>query len=128
MLHALIIEDELLIAMELEMHVMSLGFASSEIVFSERDAVASARRRHPDLITADFHLAQGTGLAAVRTIRHLLGAIPVVFVTGHATLLDGVADPVVDKPFTQAGLCRACKIAFERSKKADAFAYAQVAC
>jgi DNA-binding response OmpR family regulator len=110
-MHALIIEDEWLIALELEAHVLSFGFASCDIAVEEAEALAMAKHRRPALITADLHLAQGSGFAAVRTIRLLLGAIPVIFVTGNASLLKAEADPVVDKPFTIAGLRRACEAA-----------------
>jgi DNA-binding response OmpR family regulator len=119
-MHALIIEDEWLIALELQTLVLPLGFGSCDIAADEAEAVTMAMRRRPDLITADLCLAQGCGLVAVRTIRHLLGAIPVVYVTGNTKLLTGEVDPIVDKPFTAASLRRACEMALGRSAKGAA--------
>jgi DNA-binding NarL/FixJ family response regulator len=63
-MHALIIEDEFLVALNIEDSLIALGFASSETVVTEEEAVVTARRRAPDLITADVRLLRGTGIAA----------------------------------------------------------------
>ncbi|MES2498113.1 MAG: response regulator [Pseudomonadota bacterium] len=82
-MHVLIIEDEPLVASDLECFLSELGADSCDLVQTERDAVAAALDRAPDLITADCALREGSGTSAVSSIRQSLGPIPVVFITGH---------------------------------------------
>jgi CheY-like chemotaxis protein len=80
-IHALIIEDEFLIAMLIEESLRQCGFTSFAFAISKEDAVRSAQGRCPDLITADVELNPGSGIDAVDEI--CSGPpIPVVFVTG----------------------------------------------
>lgn len=97
--HALIIEDEILIALEIEELLKAQGFTSIAIAESPLEALDSALRRKPDLITADYRIVDGTGVEAVKMIMAHLGPIPVVYVTGHAKALDDQDDGlVVQKP------------------------------
>jgi DNA-binding response OmpR family regulator len=66
-MHALIIEDELLIALFIEEELRDMGY-SCVIVENEADAVRAAERRWPDLITVEERLSQGSGIEAVRRI------------------------------------------------------------
>ncbi len=107
--HALIIEDEVLIALEMESLLGDLGFRSFEVADSPRDALESARRARPDLITADYRIIGGTGVEAVEAILAELGPIPVVYVTGNPDMIPGPGRPVVDKPIDGGALARACQ-------------------
>jgi CheY-like chemotaxis protein len=106
-MHALIIEDEPIIALLIEDHLRRLGYTSVDFAVTEAEAVACARARCPDLITSDVRLPEGCGIAAVEAI--CSGKrIPVVFITGTAwevrrRLRDAV---VVAKPFASAELER----------------------
>lgn len=84
MCHVLIIEDEAMIALDLETLLEREGATSFSFAASEDDAVAAARSRRPDVITSDVTLLEGTGLAAVERIRAALGKIPVVYISGTA--------------------------------------------
>lgn len=114
-MHALIIEDEPLIALLIEDHLRAIGYLSIDFAVTEAEAVAAALRRCPDLITSDVRLAAGCGIAAVEAIcnEHI---IPVVFITASAgDVRQRVADAtVVAKPFTVADLSQAldaaCKL------------------
>jgi len=104
-MHALIIEDEPLIAMLIEDHLRARGFTSVAFAVTEAEAVAAAATRCPDLITTDMRLPQGCGIAAVEAI---CGArpIPVIYITATAwevreRLRDAV---IVAKPFGSAHL------------------------
>jgi CheY-like chemotaxis protein len=79
--HALIIEDEFLLALTVEQALGEIGYASFDIAASMAEAIAAARRRCPDLIVADHRILDGTGTEAVMDICSNR-AIPVVFVTG----------------------------------------------
>ena len=109
--HVLIIEDEALAALDLEAQLADLGFTSFDVAVCERDALAFARERRPDLITADYRIVGGTGLAAFTAIVAELGKIPVVYVTGNPAQVAGLGAPVVEKPIFPAVLARACSSA-----------------
>jgi CheY-like chemotaxis protein len=107
--HALIIEDEILIAYEVQHVLEELGFASFDLASSPRDALALAQAHRPDLITADMRIIGGTGLEAVEAIKAQVGDIPVVYVTANADQLRGRPAPaVVEKPIAWPALMDAC--------------------
>ena len=82
MCHVLIIEDEALIAMDLQQLLESEGATSFDFAETQDEAVAAALGRRPDVITSDVKLAEGTGPAAIAAIHRRLGVIPVIFITG----------------------------------------------
>ena len=113
--HALIIEDEALLAFAVEEALSEIGYANFEIAASMAEAIAAAERQCPDLIVADHRILDGTGTEAVMTICSDR-VIPVVFVTGsepevRAHLPDAL---VVAKPMTQPLLEAAVQSAVER--------------
>ena len=81
-MHALIIEDEALIAMAIEDALRDCGFTSFDVAISAEEAVAAAARMCPDLITADVELSPGCGITAVQSICSEQ-PIPVLFITGR---------------------------------------------
>lgn len=99
----LIIEDEPVIAMDIEDLVNSCGHKVVGIATSEAEAVELAEQHRPGLILADINLgAGGDGMAAVsRIMQHHYA--PVIFVTAYPErLLTGEAmEPafVITKPF-----------------------------
>ena len=99
----MIIEDEPIIALELERLVTDLGHRVVEIARTEKQAIAAADRRQPGLILADVQLADGSsGLSAVNTILQSF-SVPVIFVTAFPErLLTGTRpEPtfLISKPF-----------------------------
>jgi CheY-like chemotaxis protein len=83
----LIIEDEPLIALDLEQLVIGLGHAVAGIARTRREAVDLANRFRPGLVLADVHLADGSsGVQAVNDIQKTFD-VPVVFITAHPELL-----------------------------------------
>jgi CheY-like chemotaxis protein len=99
----LIIEDEPIIAMDIEELVASCGHRVVGVAATEADAVAIAERSRPGLILADINLgAGGDGSSAVSRIIRSHYA-PVIFVTAYPErLLTGEAlEPafVITKPF-----------------------------
>lgn len=108
--HALIIEDEMLIALEVESLLRDFGFESCDIVDNPGDAVKSALAHRPDLVTADIRILGGTGIDAMVAITDRLGPVPHIYVTGNADMLTGkTAAPVVDKPLSRRALAEACE-------------------
>ena len=99
----LIIEDEPVIAMDIEELVGSCGHKVVGVASSEAEAVHLAELHRPSLILADINLGSGgDGMAAVsRILQHHYA--PVIFVTAYPErLLTGEAtEPafVITKPF-----------------------------
>ncbi len=99
----LIIEDEPIIAMDIEELVQSCGHNVVGVASTEAEAVEIAERTRPGLILADINLGSGgDGTTAVsRIMRHHYA--PVIFVTAYPErLLTGEAlEPafVITKPF-----------------------------
>lgn len=110
--HVLIIEDEPVIALEIEALLSDMGFSSFDVADSPEDALACAQATRPDLITADYRITGGTGVAAVEMISRALGEARVIYVTGNAGQFDPGAYAVVDKPILPGALARACEAAF----------------
>jgi DNA-binding response OmpR family regulator len=111
-MHALIIEDEALIAMAIEETLRSCGFTSFDLAVSAEGAVAAAARNCPDLITADVELRPGCGITAVQSI--CSGQpIPVIFITGSPkeVRIRMPGHALVEKPFKEGHIMEAIKIA-----------------
>lgn len=81
--NVLIIEDELLIAMDLETIVTSLGHSVQEVATTKTEALAAVKRKKPGLILADVKLADGSsGLDAAKEIV-AEGEVPIIFITAY---------------------------------------------
>ena len=98
-----IIEDEPLIALDLEQLVTDLGHRVVKIARTADHAVEAVRRLRPGLVLADIHLADGSsGLDAVNEILRTF-SLPVIFVTAYPQrLLTGTRpEPtfLITKPF-----------------------------
>ncbi|MFA7584841.1 MAG: response regulator [Novosphingobium sp.] len=101
----LIIEDEPLIAMQLEALVSDLGHAVVATATTRAQAVAAFERHAPGLVLADIQLADASsGIDAVEDILRI-AQVPVVFVTAYPErLLTGERpEPtyLVTKPFRE---------------------------
>jgi len=99
----LIIEDEPLIAMDLEALVTDMGHQVTEVARTHAEAVAAIEANPPGLVLADIHLADGSsGLDAVNEILQSLN-LPVIFITAYPErLLTGERpEPtfLITKPF-----------------------------
>ena len=98
-----IIEDEPLIAMDLEALVQGLGHRVVRIARTERQAVEAVKELKPGLVLADIQLADGSsGIDAVNDFLQIVH-VPVIFVTAFPEkLLTGTKpEPtfLVSKPF-----------------------------
>ncbi len=79
----LIIEDEPIIAMDLEAMVNDLGHSVLRIARTRTEAVAAIANQRPGLVLADIQLADGSsGLDAVNEILTVCD-VPVVFITAY---------------------------------------------
>ncbi len=99
----LIIEDEPLIAMDLENIVTDLGHDVQAIARTHKEALQAIEQHKPHLVLADIQLADGSsGLDAVHDILGMF-EVPVIFITAYPErLLTGQKpEPVflISKPF-----------------------------
>ncbi len=104
--NVLIIEDEPMIAMDLETIVRDLGHGVTGIAVTAEEAVALARADRPGLVLADIQLADNSsGIDAVKEILAEF-AVPVIFITAFPErLLTGERpEPtfLITKPFQRA--------------------------
>lgn len=107
--HVLIVEDEMVIALEIESQLPELGYSSFDYADSPDAALRAACEQRPDLVTLDFRIMGGTGLDAIAGIVRALGPLPAVMITGNSEHVRmGCPYPVVDKPLGLAALRAAC--------------------
>ena len=102
----LIIEDEPLIAMDIETIVRDLGHSVCGIAVTRDEAVAMAHSERPGLVLADIQLADNSsGIDAVKDILSEF-SVPVIFITAFPErLLTGERpEPtfLITKPFQRA--------------------------
>jgi DNA-binding NarL/FixJ family response regulator len=104
--HALIVEDEVMIALGLQADLEALGFEVSGLAANAREAMSLAMNDKPDLVVMDIYLnGARDGIEAARSIRETFGT-KIVFVTAY-TDDDGIIErihkqvpdaPVLPKP------------------------------
>lgn len=102
----LIIEDEPVIAMDLENLVSDLGHRITGIARTHTEAMDKGAADKPDLILADIRLADNSsGIDAVNDLLAKFGEIPVIFITAYPErLLTGDRpEPafLISKPYTE---------------------------
>ena len=99
----LIIEDEPIIAMDIELIVTGLGHGVIGIATTQLEALALVNAEAPGLVLADIQLRDGS--SGIETVRHILAqrSVPVIFITGFPErLLTGERpEPtfLITKPF-----------------------------
>lgn len=81
----LIVEDEFIVAFEIQTRLEDRGFTVCSVVASGEDAVAAAERERPDCVLMDINI-RGTmgGVEAARQIRARHG-VPVAFLSGFSS-------------------------------------------
>ena len=82
-LRFLIVEDEALVAMNMEAALIEAGFEVLGTIDTEADAVAAAVKLRPDVIIMDITLREGDGIQAARAIGKQF-QVPIVFVSGNS--------------------------------------------
>ncbi|WP_238364482.1 response regulator [Mesobacterium pallidum] len=102
----LIIEDEAIIALDLQSIVADMGHAITGVARTRDGAVQLAKQEKPDLILSDIQLADNSsGIDAVNDILRDFGDIPVIFITAFPErLLTGDRpEPafVITKPYSE---------------------------
>ncbi len=103
----LIIEDEAIIALDLQSIVADMGHRVTGVARTHKEAVALFDAERPDMILSDIQLADGSsGIEAVNEILSAAGEVPVTFITAFPErLLTGERpEPafVITKPYSEA--------------------------
>ena len=106
-LRILIVEDEILIALELESLLQDLGHDVVGMAASSRDALSLGQELKPDLAFVDIHLADGP--TGVDVARHLAARhqVTVLFMTANTKRIPedfAGAWGVIAKPYTERGV------------------------
>ena len=80
----LIVEDEALIAIDLEQRLTGLGYAVPGIADSAASAIQEIEDKHPDLLLVDIRIRGPVdGIALAEQVKHRY-KLPVIFLTAHA--------------------------------------------
>ena len=81
---ALIVEDEIVIALDLEAQMKKLGFEVCGVTSNAREALSLAMEDPPDLAIMDIYLnGARDGIEVARQILNLF-ATPVIFITAYS--------------------------------------------
>ncbi len=102
----LIIEDEAIIAMDLQSIVTEMGHTLTGIGRTRDHAVKLAKAEKPALVMADIQLADNSsGIDAVGDILKIVGDVPVIFITAFPERLLTGRKPepafLIAKPYTE---------------------------
>ena len=106
-LDVLIVEDEMLLAIELEHLVEEVGCHSLGCAMSSDEAVDLAEKLHPDLALVDVHLSDGpTGVEVARKISRDCGGVALFMTANVKRLPDDYAGAcgVIGKPYSEHGV------------------------
>lgn len=110
-MNILIVEDETLLALELESELEAAGHTVIGQAMSSAEARALADARRPDFAFVDIHLVDGvTGIDVGRHLNE--SGIPYVFVSGNVRRIpDDFAGAIgaIEKPYTMNGLQNALR-------------------
>ncbi len=116
----LLVEDERIIAIDLQNRLERLGFQVLELATTGEEAISSAKQQRPDIVLMDVMLPGAVdGVAAAKTIGEDLG-IPVIFLSAYSdekTLNRAKsAGPFayVVKPFTERELSTSIDLALHK--------------
>jgi signal transduction histidine kinase len=81
----LLVEDESIVAMDMERRLASLGYLVLEHVMTGEEAIEKALTLRPDLILMDIHLkGRIDGIEAAERIREYSPSVPVIYITAYS--------------------------------------------
>ena len=101
----LLVEDEMLIALDIEEMISGFGFRVAPTVNSRQGALAAIRHQRPDIALIDGNLADGpTGVRIAEDLSQ--AGVLCIAVTANPELFDGCecVDEFLPKPIEESGL------------------------
>jgi len=115
-LNILIVEDEVLLAMELESELEAAGHSILGVAMSRGDAFAIVEATRPDFAFVDIHLKDGpSGVDVGRRLASI--GVPYVFMTGNLKRIpDDFAGAIgaIEKPYSVNGFRHALSYLVKR--------------
>jgi CheY-like chemotaxis protein len=118
----LVVEDEVIIALDLEARLQSLGHAVAAVAITGQEAVEFSRGNLPDLIFMDIGLGgEMDGIEAAAKIREHSN-VPIIFLTAftdtNTRLRAALQSPaaILAKPFRDEELAKAISAALPAGK------------
>jgi len=116
-MHALLIEDQTLIALDTEMMLRELGAASVETFTTAEAALAWLKSSMPNVAVLDINLGATSSFSIAEELSKL--QVPFIFTTGYgdsAVLPEAFEHvPVVHKPYTPESISRGLAICLGRA-------------
>jgi PAS domain S-box-containing protein len=119
----LIVEDEGIVAADIEKCLEDAGFEVTGIAASADDAITEASKTRPDLVLLDIRIQGDLDGIAAGNVLHRRFGMPIVYLTAHgdAETIERAkeSEPLAFllKPFTQAELISTIEIAMSRAVK-----------
>ena len=117
----LIVEDEILLAIDLQDELEDSGYRVLELTTRHQEALGVAREGKPDLALVNICLDGGDdGVALARDLKAL--GVPVLFISGQndqARLAKSVAVASLCKPYSAAEMVRAVDYLFRHDRGDD---------
>ncbi len=117
----LIVEDELLIAIEIQNLLERRGYVITGIVDTEERAIQEVLREKPDLVLMDIQLTKKTeGISAARKIKEIF-SIPIMFITQLSDekvfreAKETLPVSYITKPYNDRDLLYAVELAIQNS-------------
>jgi len=105
----LLLEDQMLIAMDIESSLADRGYGAVTTTNSVREALVVLEREKPDVAILDINLGETTSLPVAEALKRL--GIPFIFATGYGegtSIPEGFAGvPIVRKPYDIAAVVAA---------------------
>jgi light-regulated signal transduction histidine kinase (bacteriophytochrome)/CheY-like chemotaxis protein len=117
-LKILLVEDQLVIAMDAEMMLAGKGASAIETAASPAEALRKLSHFTPDAAVLDVNLGTETSLPVAEELARR--NIPFVFATGYGDNImvpQSFSAPTIRKPYDEAALARALNAAMQQSAK-----------
>jgi len=125
-LKVLIVEDESIVAMEIESYISSIGCIITDIVSSAKEAYTAVEKEIPELILMDIYLEEEIdGIEAAAVLKEQYPQLEIIFLSANKDEynIDRAisVDPVsyLSKPFHRQELLAALKMAKHRLNKKE---------
>lgn len=116
----LIVEDESIIALEVELALKSIGYIITDTTSTYEDSIKSVKENPPALVLVDINIASvKDGIETAREIKKLCGA-SIVFITAYTdpNTLQKACDVepcgFIEKPFTMSQLISSIAVALKK--------------
>jgi CheY-like chemotaxis protein len=121
----LIVEDEIIIAIDLKIRLEDLGYYVPGIAVNGRDAIKKTGEKNPDIILMDILLnGDKDGIQVAQQIRNQYN-VPIIYLTGSQNdgLIEkaGITEPYgyINKPFDNTEIENAIQLAVSKTNNSS---------